>query len=127
MNLIIFISRLKKSHLPLHHHPVLIGYEQQHPHVHPGAKEISTSSKKERTNRVKSFYRVLSGSLEQFPQPFLDRIGYIFKHHFTRHLPETDLHTVADERVVADICPVNVLHVRILKEYHALETPREQG
>ena len=76
---------------------------------------------------MKSFYRVLSGSLEQSTQPFLDRIGYIFEHQFTWHFPKADLHTVADERVVADICPVNVLHVRILKEYHALETPREQG
>ena len=76
---------------------------------------------------MKSFYRVLSGSLEQFPRPFLDFIWYILEDHFTGHLPKADLHTVADERVVADICPVNVLHVRILKEYHALETPREQG
>ena len=76
---------------------------------------------------MKSFYRVLSGSLEQFPRPFLDFIWYILEDHFTGHLPKADLHTVADERVVADICPVNVLHVRILKEYHALERPREQG
>lgn len=73
-----------------------------------------------------TFNAVLSGSLEQFPQPFLDFIWYILENDFTRHLPETDLHTVPDVRVVADIHTFKDLHVWILKEYHALETPREQ-
>ena len=75
---------------------------------------------------MKSFYRVLSGSLEQFPRPFLDFIWYILEDHFTGHLPKADLHTVADERVVADIHTVKDLHVRIPKEPHALDVSREQ-
>jgi hypothetical protein len=70
---------------------------------------------------VKSFYRVLSGSLEQSTQPFLDRIGYIFEHHFTRHLPKADLYTVPDVRVVSDGHTNNVLHTGVLEERNTLD------
>ena len=76
-------------------------------------QETHGAPQKEITNQVKSFYRVLFGSLEQFPQPFLDYIRYMLEHHFTRHLPKADLQTVPDVRVISDAHPIKILHIQI--------------
>jgi hypothetical protein len=82
-------------------------------YLHPFQKEIA--------NQVKSFYRVLSGSLEQSLQPFLNRIGYTFEHHFTRHFPKADLYTVPYVRVISDGHPNNILHTGVLEERNTLD------